>query len=1179
MNYSQSREIADTLINWLRDYAPTQIDSNLADAQGSFPPHVFMDLAREGFFGMHVSRQYGGLELKLFDMLRVIEQLGAIDLTLSTILIEVIQGAHTLENYASQSMKNQYLTKLAKGGLFTSGAMTEAEAGSNPRAMKSMAVPHQEGKWLLRGSKRWVGMANSAELIAIYVQQFDANNSWVGMSGFLVPRNTPGLHIGAASPTMGLRGFSKHTIYLEDIEVTPENLLGESGQGMEIAQDNMMYIRLCLAAASIGSMKRCIQLMSRFAERRRVVTGLLIDNPVTLVRLSEMTAIVEALDNVVFSTASFYDDEPDLVPEEAFVVAKILGSEYLGEITDQLVQLLGARGYEEGSGVSQYFRDARVFRIFEGPTEALNMYLGSRVLDMNSKLEHFISKLLNQEALFEEINRTISQVKAKCFRRNALGNKQFSKEYWCQALVGEVMTYGLLLAFTDYQFTKTNSSKLYRASLWARYKYYEIVNKALNTTLGERVLIQQSELHGIVSDYSQTIGNIEQVRQSQDVAIDDYLKIKDNHFALKEERSMVSHNPLTDIESYDDIAIAKIEHIDTVPLPNAYVHQLFESKAVQAPDAVALVNGDEQMSYHALNANANQVAHFLINKGFGANTMVGLYLERSSEMIIGLLGILKAGSAYLPLDSNYPGKSLQYMFENSGAEVVLTHRALENKLPFTAKNVFFIEDILGLASAEFDTNPQLNVDLDSLGYLIYTSGSTGKPKGVMLPNRALTNLMSWHFEQISEKRNVLQFTTLSFDMSFIEIFSALGSGGTLVLLSEEERLDPWKLSNLVKQHSIQQLVLPVSFLKVLTSTPIDRSHFNSLKEVIVAGEQLTINPAILSFFTNHTSCKLLNYYGPAETHVVTAFTFPEKTSDWPDYPPIGRPIFNTEILLLDESKQPVMPGESGEVYIRGVSLAKGYINQSELTKDKFILDPLSEEEGARLYKTGDMARFLPDGNLVFLGRKDEQLKVRGFRVEPQEIELELVKYPGVREAGVIARKGFDAVCHLEAFIVLEEDSDEKVVNLIYSFLQERLLPHMVPSVINLIDQMPLTDSGKIDRKKLEKYNKPIAYSLNKIEEPSTTTEKDMLEIMETIFKFPIGINHSFTSIGGNSLLAMHIVTMLKEKFAVELPAYTLLSDAKISETAKRIDGLLAQKDNPINSVCIIKPQNDSHCSQ
>lgn len=237
-----------------------------------------------------------------------------------------------------------------------------------------------------------------------------------------------------------------------------------------------------------------------------------------------------------------------------------------------------------------------------------------------------------------------------------------------------------------------------------------------------------------------------------------------------------------------------------------------------------------------------------------------------------------------------------------------------------------------------------------------------------------------------------------------------------------------------------------------------------MKEIIIAGEQLVINQAIISFFTQLNSCRLLNYYGPAETHVVTAFTLPANTSDWPDYPPIGRPIFNTKILLLDENNQPVDYGKSGEIHIGGVSLAKGYVNQVELTQAKFVSDQLGNGENAILYKTGDMGRFLPDGNLVFLGRKDEQLKVRGFRIEPMEIELVLLKYPGVREAGVIARKSFDAVYHLEAFISLEGEKDEKIINLIYLFLQERLPPHMLPSVINLIEEMPLTNTGKVDRK-------------------------------------------------------------------------------------------------------------------
>ena len=468
---NSSKKTADNLINWIRQYAALHIDSTMVDEKHCFPPHVFADLGNQGFFGMHISQKYGGLELQTYDMLRVIEQVAAIDLTLTTVLIESIQGAHTLEKYASEPMKNHYLHQLAEGRIFTAGAMTESAAGSNPRAMKSVAISDNENGWLLSGSKRWVGMGASATIIAIYVQQFDSNNNWLGMSGFLVPQGTEGLRIGPDALTMGIRGFSKNTIYMDNIRVSSEHLLGKSGGGMEIAQDNMMYIRLCLGAASVGAMKRCVQLMSRYANQRSIATGKLIENPVTLCRLSEMTAVIVAIDNFIYLISSAYDEDSSLVPEEAFVVSKILGSEYLGWMADLLVQTLGARGYEEASGISKLYRDARVFRIFEGPTEALNMYIGSRVLAKNGSLENFISNTLNQKQFFDEIKQAVGAVNKHCLSNKCdLFAKPFAVNYWAQALVGEIISYGLLSAGVEYSLLKNQSKQLQRASLWVRNK-------------------------------------------------------------------------------------------------------------------------------------------------------------------------------------------------------------------------------------------------------------------------------------------------------------------------------------------------------------------------------------------------------------------------------------------------------------------------------------------------------------------------------------------------------------------------------------------------------------------------------------------------------------------------------------------------------------------------------------
>jgi amino acid adenylation domain-containing protein len=1164
---NHSKKTADKLIQWIRQYAALHIDSHLADEQCSFPPHVLLDLGNQGFFGIHISRKYGGLELTTSDMLRVIEQVAAIDLTLSVILIESIQGAHTLEKYASESMKDKYLNQMATGRIFTAGAMTESEAGSNPRAMKSVAVPDKENGWRIKGSKRWVGMGASARIIALYVQQLDLNNNWLGMSGFLVEQGTDGLCIGHDTPTMGIRGFSKNTITMDNINVLPEHLLGKTGEGMEIAQDNMMYIRLCLAAAAVGAMKRCAQLMYRYAEQRLIATGSLLENPVTLVRLSEITAVIDAIDSFVYLISGIYDEDPSLVPEEAFVIAKIIGSEYLGWVADLAVQMLGARGYEASCDVSKIFRDARVFRIFEGPTEALNMYIGSRALEKNSTLETFISKTLKQKPLFDSIKQNVQRVSESCLsNKNELFSKPFSVNYWAQALVGDVITYGLFLACVQYNLLENDTPTLQRASLWARNKYDDALEKALAFSLGEKVIYQSGKLKEAISTYANTIGNVDQIRKGKNIAIDQLLTLN-TEGDIKANISPIGHElfskkssnpddspkePLCASEAERQQLLYKWNTIEQETCyVSTYAHQLFEEQVSKTPSAVAVVYNDQQITYETLNAEANKVAHYLISKGIKKDKLVALYFERSIEMIVGLLGVLKAGGGYLPLDYNYPEKHLKFMLEDSESALILSHRKLSLDFPFDSTTVAYIEDILENSMPGSEKNSTLPISGDSVGYVIYTSGSTGQPKGVILPQRALANLINWHNKKINGKRNVLQFTTLNFDMSFIEIFSALGSGGALTLISEQDRLDISCFSKIIKKQAVDQLVLSVPFLKNLANSQIEKTCFETIKEIIIAGEQLVITPAILTFFKQLNACKLLNYYGPSETHVVTAYEFPRNTADWPDYPPIGKAIPNTKVLLLADDKQPVPVGAIGEIYIGGFCLANGYVHRGELTQEKFIANPWGDD---LLYRSGDLGKYLPDGNLVYLGRKDEQVKIRGYRIEPQEIEWHLLKFPHIKEAVVIAKKGL-LDKHLEAFIVVEGAVNGNFTNDIYSFLQDRIPIHMLPSVFNIIDKMPLTNSGKIDRIALEKQQSSMTYSVNNVMVPETDTEKEIINIMEDIFKVRIGVNNSFFAIGGNSLMAMHIIAKLRDKFSVELPAYSILSDPTIADTAKRIDAL------------------------
>lgn len=1147
MGPSNSKKTADHLIHWLRHYATTHLDPLFADEHRHYPPHIFLDFGEKGLFGLHIAREYGGLDLNTEDMLRVIEQLGAIDLTLATLVIESIQGAHTLSNYASESMKTRYLHQMASGRIFSAGAMTESDAGSNPRAMTSRATPHHHNGWVIQGHKRWVGMGASAEIIALYVQEFDSQNQWLGMSAFLVPKDAHGLEIGPESATMGLKGFAKHTLYMNQLHVTEDQRLGQPGCGMEIAQDNMMFIRLCLAAASLGAMKKCAQVLTRYASRRTIATGLLIENPVTLMRVSQMTAMIEALEAYITCIAKYHDRTPSVIPEEAFVIAKTLSSEWLNWSVDTLMRALGARGYEEINGIAKLFRDAHVFRIFEGPTEALNMYIGSRSLSKNSQLERFIHEQLQQSSLFYEIKQTLKTLQQTV--QNSLFNSHFSLQYWTQSLAGEILSYGFITLTLSYWTQHNPSKKNQRALNWAKCSYQETVRKALNTTPAEQALLQVTEALACTATYTASIGDIEPNKVFANHMMDDLLR-KNPLKTPDTDRSALTHpSPPNRLEK-ETLPVTHDIHLPCV-------HQLFEQQATETPDAIAISFGEQTMTYAALNEKANRVAHFLIASDVKINDIVAIYMERSIEMIIGLLGILKCGAAYLPLDKHYPPKSLTSMFQDSGARLLLTQEHRLTEIPFNPLEIYCIEDILCQSLLNI-ANPEIpGLSMNTICYVIYTSGSTSQPKGVMLPHRALSNLLTWHLKKIPSSRTVLQFTTLNFDMSALEIFSALCAGGQLVMISEQDRVDLFSFSQIVKKNQIETLILSVPFLKSLANASLESHYFPSLKEIIIAGEQLLVNQAILNFFQTLHHCRLYNYYGPSETHVVTAYEFPKNLSEWPEYPPIGRAIHHTKILILDENQQPVADGVSGEIYIGGMNLALGYVNQPQLTQDKFITDPWDSHPSARLYRTGDFGKIQADGNLIFLGRRDDQVKIRGFRIDLQEIEMHILKSPEIEEAVVIATSDTYLNKRLEAFIIPKKKHQaERIEEKIQQDLKEHFPPHMIPFAVHLIDQIPLTSSGKVNRYALEKQLAPRTRTTTNIIQPETRTEKAIIAIMENIFKLHIGVNNSYSSIGGNSLLAMEIVSQLQEQFSIEIPAFSLLSDPTIRDTAKRIDGLL-----------------------
>ena len=603
---------------------------------------------------------------------------------------------------------------------------------------------------------------------------------------------------------------------------------------------------------------------------------------------------------------------------------------------------------------------------------------------------------------------------------------------------------------------------------------------------------------------------------------------------------------------------------DAIFLETHTLARLFETQVRRTPEAVAVLFPDDapqdffanHLCYGELNENANRLAHFLQELGVGPGALVGICAERSLEMIFAVLGVIKSGAAYVPLDPAYPEERLRFMIEDTNAKIILTQQKLLDRIP--AKNVRLIclDRNWDQIAQELPTNPAAKTSKENLAYVIYTSGSTGRPKGVAMRQGALANLLCWQLENWSfrEPARTLQFASLNFDVSFQEIFSTWCSGGTLVLINESQRRDSMALVEFLRTQKIQRLFLPFVALKHLA----EAAEFlkvvpTSLKEIITAGEQLKITPAIANFFRALGDCTLENQYGPSETHVVTAHRLTGAPETWAALPPIGRAISNTEIRVLDEQLQPVPSGEPGELFLGGDCLARGYLNRPELTAEKFIPNPFNKNSHARLYKTGDLVRVQPDGNLEFLGRIDHQIKVNGFRVELGEIEATLHQHPAVRETIVTAREAASGNKQLVAYFVPQPGQNPPGDEL-RNFLQQKLPAYLVPSIFVRLDALPLNSNGKVDRLALPEMGEVQEDFSTPTKAPLTPLQLQLQLVFERLLnRRPIGIDVSFFELGGDSLQALNLIIEVERVTQKKLSLAILYRSATVEGLAKIIE--------------------------
>ena len=726
------------------------------------------------------------------------------------------------------------------------------------------------------------------------------------------------------------------------------------------------------------------------------------------------------------------------------------------------------------------------------------------------------------------------------------------------------------------------------------------------------------------------------------------------------------------------------------------VHERVARRAALTPDAPAVVwplsepcpersrrvseGGDgaqtQSLSYAELEIRANGLAHYLQKLGVGPDVPVGLCAERSVELAVAVLAVLKAGGAYVPLDPSYPRERLAFIVEDTKPAVLLTQTRLREQFAEVQTRIVCLDQSLPASAADAAHAPEVTgLNGDHLAYVIYTSGSTGRPKGVAMKHRALANLIAWQLEvpDFLPGARALQFSPISFDVSFQEIFSTWGSGGTLYLIADDTRRNAETLLAYLVEHRIQRLFQPFVALQHLAEQAVAEKRFpTDLHEVITAGEQLQVTPALVELFEALPECSLHNHYGPSETHVVTAYTLSGPPAEWPPFPPIGKPIANSQVYILDQHLQPVPRGVPGELYLAGSCLARGYLNCPDSTAERFVkltlhkqqLVIMPEEQNPLLtetcfligaYRTGDAARWLEDGNVEFLGRLDTQVKIRGFRVELGEIEHALRQHPEVRDAAVTVHTGASGSKRLLAYIMsalrperislnetciikskrgksdaaLEDISaygvgigdlpenqrlhvgdaiqiyftlpgreqaqwldgrtawagrrragikfdldsvqqqqvfdsmtylretrqhfkvlQRTLAGNLRTYLEDRFPDYMVPAAYILLEAMPLTPSGKLDRRRLPAPDNLLFEEHKHFTAPRDHLEMQLANVWEDLLGMhPVGIHDNFFTLGGHSLLAVRLVGLIKRKLGREVALSLLFQHGTIAELA------------------------------
>lgn len=577
------------------------------------------------------------------------------------------------------------------------------------------------------------------------------------------------------------------------------------------------------------------------------------------------------------------------------------------------------------------------------------------------------------------------------------------------------------------------------------------------------------------------------------------------------------------------------------------LHELVEAQAARTPDAPAVAFEGRCLSYRELDGRANALAHRIRELGVRPDATVAVCLPRSPETVIAILAVLKAGGGCVPIDPGYPAARRQLIAADAAPRLLIAPTRDSAGVDLPGVPVLALDEF-GEPVAERlpgAAHPQ------DIAYVLYTSGSTGRPKGVAMAHRPLVSLVQWHLP-ISRGRT-LQWAALSFDVFFEEVFTTLAAGDTLVVVSEDVRHDFERLLDVIETERVERLFVPFVALQGIAELAVRRGRVpTSLRAVLTAGEQMQATPAVRDFFAALPGCAVFNEYGPTETHVVTSCELQGLPAEWPPLPPIGGPLGNARLYVLDDDLRPVIPGAPGELFVGGLTLARGYLGDPRTTADRFLPDPFGT--GARMYRTGDRARHRSDGAVEFLGRRDDQVKIRGFRVEIGEVESALAGHPAVRDCAVTAHEGAPGVRRLVGYVVPAADAVPPAPADLRAFLAERLPDFMVPVACVIVPDLPRTPSGKLDRRALPAPDESRWTTAAEYVAPRTDTEVRIAAAWADVLGVPrVGLHDDFFELGGHSLLAVKLVARMEELTGHRVGVRTLFETPNVAGLARRME--------------------------